>query len=363
MPRNYNALDIPPIVVGSEMRAEMGKFNSLERRKAEQQVKPDHCLLCGEPQTSFCNSHTLPAFCLESIAGNGHVLSIADAIGTNIVESSIGLNRAGTFRLVCRKCDNEFFKEYESRSSYGRSPTQQILGKIAVKCCLSELAKSRRDSAMYGNLAEEYPVARLSVTANARDLSVHDDERNLRKALLAASGGNRTYKLLLFRRLEYVTPVAFQTMVTPIVDLEGKLINNLFDPEPTAVVEPLFLCCFPMGDCSVVISFRHRRTARFDSFDRQISSLAEEDKLLVLLKLVLAYSDEVFFAPAIGNVIRNEAGIGALCRMNIDSLGVRPRTPNRQLGLLAIREAAMSKYALKAMPDIPNLLSPDYSLG
>ena len=167
----------------------------------------------------------------------------------------------------------------------------------------------------------------------------------------------------MFKRLEYVTPVAFQTMITPISDLEGELINNLFDTEPTSVVEPIYLCCFPMGDGSVIIVFHHRRTTRFNTFDKQFTALSEEEQLLAVLKLALSYSEDVFFSPVVGDTIREDAGIGALCRMNVDSLGIRPCTPNKQLDLLTLREATMSKYALVSMPVIPNLLDAVYALG
>ena len=41
MPRNYNALDIPPIVVNAEAQVKLGKLTSFQKRKAEQRIKPD----------------------------------------------------------------------------------------------------------------------------------------------------------------------------------------------------------------------------------------------------------------------------------------------------------------------------------
>ena len=42
-------------------------------KDSRNQAKQSNCYYCGNDCDSFCNSHTLPAFCLRNIAQNGKV--------------------------------------------------------------------------------------------------------------------------------------------------------------------------------------------------------------------------------------------------------------------------------------------------
>lgn len=37
-------------------------------KRAQNTAKPDKCIVCGETQTSFCNSHLIPQMILKTIA-------------------------------------------------------------------------------------------------------------------------------------------------------------------------------------------------------------------------------------------------------------------------------------------------------
>lgn len=45
-------------------------------KEARQAAKRDTCYFCGKSVTSFCNSHSVPRFCLENIATNGDALTL-----------------------------------------------------------------------------------------------------------------------------------------------------------------------------------------------------------------------------------------------------------------------------------------------
>ena len=49
------------------------KYNRL-LRKAQTESKPEHCILCGNRGTSFCNSHSVPRLVLKNIANEGVLL-------------------------------------------------------------------------------------------------------------------------------------------------------------------------------------------------------------------------------------------------------------------------------------------------
>ena len=49
------------------------KWISRLNAKARQNAKRDSCYVCKKPCTSFCNSHSVPQFCLRRIAVDGKV--------------------------------------------------------------------------------------------------------------------------------------------------------------------------------------------------------------------------------------------------------------------------------------------------
>lgn len=75
-------------------------------KRAKSTAKPDKCIMCNEPQTSFCNSHLIPQMVLKTIADEGKLLHPNAIIGIEILDIEKGINNAGTFHFICRKCDS-----------------------------------------------------------------------------------------------------------------------------------------------------------------------------------------------------------------------------------------------------------------
>ena len=107
--------DIPIGADRKKIRKEINDIFSEARQKG----KPERCILCGEVQTSLCNSHSVPKMSLKAIADNGMLLHASAAIGLNmeVVNLEDGINRSGTFNYICRKCDSSFFQDYENLNS------------------------------------------------------------------------------------------------------------------------------------------------------------------------------------------------------------------------------------------------------
>lgn len=86
-------------------KEELVSFNnklSMYRHAGEQSAKPDRCLLCNKEVASFCNSHSIPQFCLKTIAVKGKLKTINQEIGIDFLPYEVGLNKTGTFKLVCK---------------------------------------------------------------------------------------------------------------------------------------------------------------------------------------------------------------------------------------------------------------------
>lgn len=96
------------------------------------QAKHETCLICGQ-KLPFCNSHTVPQFCLKNIADNGKVNVFDALIGTKLCSSDSGIKSSGTFHVICRKCDGTIFQDYENPEVYSDIPSNKILNQIALK--------------------------------------------------------------------------------------------------------------------------------------------------------------------------------------------------------------------------------------
>ena len=77
-------------------------------------TKPEYCRICGKQTTKLCYSHTIPQYCLREIAVEGKLYTVASLLGGNLLDSEVGLAKANIFKMICGKCDTEFFKMYET---------------------------------------------------------------------------------------------------------------------------------------------------------------------------------------------------------------------------------------------------------
>lgn len=78
--------------------------------ESKEKIRLNKCLICEKLDKKFCNSHSIPRECLQQIAKNGKVRNFNGIIEVPALDEESGLNSTGTFRLICRDCDNLVFK-------------------------------------------------------------------------------------------------------------------------------------------------------------------------------------------------------------------------------------------------------------
>lgn len=130
-------------------KKELNKVLS-EARKAS---KSEKCIYCGKETTSFCNSHSIPAFCLRNIATNGELLHSNKLVNFPLMDFEKGINKAGTFQVICRECDSKIFQEYEEPNNYQNEVTSQMIAQIAMKNYLKAIRV--RDKMSKKDLSEQ----------------------------------------------------------------------------------------------------------------------------------------------------------------------------------------------------------------
>lgn len=49
------------------------------------------------------------------------------------MDTENGVNKAGTFHLICNDCDSKIFSDYENPDNYSNQPTQKMIAQMALK--------------------------------------------------------------------------------------------------------------------------------------------------------------------------------------------------------------------------------------
>lgn len=353
----------PSIHLSKERLIEWGKKFSSIRRFGNEEAKPEACALCGATNLPYCNSHSIPQFCLKRIAYQGKVKTINAAIDIDFFKDEVGVSRAGTFKMICRKCDKEYFADYENpdRLSKNTGLDNDLLGKIAVKVLLLEQYKAISQVAMLSAVERDHAFLAepfLSVVSDVRVQDHVDNDIQLRYARCAADGGAAEYKTLLDLKLDYTVPLAFQGQIGLISGFDGRLINDTLNMSPEYHIEPLFVCIFPLPSGSRIFLFcRNQGYSRYSRFHRALKTLSQSSALQAVLKIVLAYSEEVYLSPLLPESVYSDKGFSGLARTS----GIQSHersAPNSRHS----RKRMYAAYAIDKLQDPPRLLSAAYSM-
>ena len=336
---------------------QMGKY----RHAGEKKAKLEACALCGKAHPDYCNSHSIPQFCLRAIAFNGMVKTTNSSIGMDILPEQVGVNSAGTFRMICRDCDSKYFSDYENPSRYEDSLglENDLLGKIAVKVCLLEQYKARVQISTFNEVVGSIGgSSRQFHQMEARERDLIDDAFQLDYAREASRGESAGYRVLFDAGLSYTVPIAFQGQVALISDFEGELINNIFNYSADYRIEPLYICVFPLPTGSRVFLFcRDGGYARYAKFHRQLKAQSQGKALNAILKIILAYSEEVYLSPLLPDSVLQDEGFSSLARMNTS------RWFNFHLSKKGFLKQVRMECAINDIPNIPELMWDKYSMA
>ena len=142
----FISFDSEPISKDREIEA--SKMFSRVFSQATKNTKRDKCYYCERICTSFCNSHSIPAFALERIAQNGKVTSFLENTLFPSKEKR-GVNNTGTFQIICNECDSRVFCDYENPDGYNNLPSNAMLSQIAMKNYLHLIWKRTSENEFY----------------------------------------------------------------------------------------------------------------------------------------------------------------------------------------------------------------------
>ena len=217
-----------------EFRKLLGK----QIKNAKGKSRHQKCLLCDQPG-GFCNSHTIPQFCLENIAWNGDLNSFNTLMDTDLLSKDSGINNAGTFHIICKSCDGKKFQEYENPTAYASAPTDSMLNQIVLKTVLRDIYKHEMEVEMYEAskqmLKEKSPFLSfffslmINAQIDARTIDLKECYDTFSKAKECLSTKKHWLRMISYDTLPFTSPIAFQGMVALVTGVNGEIINNIFN--------------------------------------------------------------------------------------------------------------------------------------
>lgn len=323
-------------------------------KKVRELSKPTSCLICGNPQTSFCNSHLVPQMVLKSIAQNGKLLQPSLLMGLKAVDIEKGISNSGTFHFICNECDSTLFQNYENPTNLLRKPTDKILAEIALKNMIMMLSKRTEEVVLYDFMQKRndfFLNKELLDEDQSLDIRDYTDALSVYKDILYNNREN-CFNIMYWNILPYITPIAVQTPITIFEDLDSTVINETYNPDPNIRMQCVHLCVFPLETQTVVLLFFHKRDKNYRSLWRQFNCLSIENKLKYINHLIFKYTENYFFSPVIRELLESDTKLQQLSRENNGA-------PN--LGYLSPIDV-LTPYEAVTYSEIPNFLSQEYAL-
>ena len=342
-------IDIPD---GTDIIEVRKKINQL-LHNAEREAKPDKCILCGKSKTSFCNSHSVPQMILRNIAVDGELLQASATMDLEIVNLTKGVNNSGTFYIICRDCDSKYFQDYENAENLKKNPTDKILAEIALKDNLIQLSRRRVEIAALSKMSDRIEGFDIFTHRKNLDLKEYEDEISLYKDIIDTDKKG-CFHILFCKALPYKVPIAVQTMLALMSDMEGADVNYVFDDSPNIRMQNMHLCVFPLSDCSVVMAFYHKRDRYYKGLLHQFHSVTDGKKLKYLNWLTFKYSENYFLSRKVSQDVISDENLVKLCQENSGA---------PKMGMLNFDELMKAEeYKSPTMDDIPNLLDQKYAV-
>ena len=275
-------------------------------KKARERAKKDCCFICGKSCTSFCQSHSIPYFILKNISLNGENYTFYKLLKDNyLFEEEAGNKSAGNFYLICNECDNNFFKDYESEKLLLNGLNNKMMAEIALKNYLKSISKNRIEIELYKHImANKGFKPSFQYYINLREMDLKEYLINYKKCISIIDKNLKSgFKVMYYKQLDYICPIAFQDTFSLYTDLKGKVINDLYNFDKDISMKYIHICVFPLSAKTIVIMFRHTEDACYKSFENQVKKLSDGEILKLISFIIVNYFEDFYISKSINDDI------------------------------------------------------------
>jgi hypothetical protein len=253
-----------------------------------------------------------------------------------------GIKNSWTFHIICEECENSYFKEYENEEALLNVPSNRMLAQMALKDSLLLLSKYRIDrytdqqAVAMGAFSGEVDVLPImnQLNKNNMDFEIRRSRKIIDNNLKSG------FRLIYHTLLDWVAPMAFQSAMCVHYNLDGQVLNDVYDESEANRMQFLHIAVFPLKEKTAVMVFFHRDDRNYMSFERKFLRLTDDEKLEYINYLIFRYTEHALLSPLV-DISNNR--LADLCEENENTIIDSDRSvrPN----------------------EIPNFLSQEYALS
>lgn len=232
-----------------------------------------------------------------------------------------------------------------------------MIAQIDMKNNLKNISKRLMELEMYRLMGEQFGMSKEMVAAksavNKLDLAEFKDSfsRAKKRDIKSFSGD---YYIGFYKKLPYIVHMAFQGTIALIFDLEGNVINNIYNSDPKYKSNNVGICIFPLEESSVIMLFVGKDNAIYSRFFRQLRKLDLENQLSIINYIIFSYSEDYFLSPNLGKETLNK--LMSLSGKTPEMIGFYLTTESQQL------EGIKKIYDYDGRFSVPNLLLDKFAL-
>lgn len=340
-----------------EQLIKINKQISAILKECRKKAKLDRCVCCNKEVSSFCNSHSVPQFVLRNIEEHGLVYTSNYFFELPMVKEKKGIIEAGTFHIICNDCDNHIFRDYEDEKKLLEIPTNKMLAEISLKNILVTWDKRLLEIELYDKMKEISPNNSefLDYKNEINHMDLSDIKWEYKRAKKIIDKNLKSgYKLIFYKKLDYIVPLAFQGHICLYGDLEGNIINDIYDDNPNAKMRYINICIFPLKDCSAIYMFYHKDDANYYKFERQFNRLSLDEKLQLISFVIINYSEDFYISQNVSSDISSNSLIKNTAKNTFELISCFPEN-------ISIQQNEKQKELLN-YKSFPNILDNKYSI-
>lgn len=161
-------------------------------------------------------------------------------------------------------------------------------------------------------------------------------------------------------KLSYTVPIAYQGVIAMALDLDGNVINDLYNSDPSYRLELCHVCVFPLKDSSRILLFTDKNNRRYSRFRSQIHKLSQRDKLYAITKILFLYTEDMLFSGYLDIEKLSNSELERIARIN----------PSAKLGFNGQKELkkeadakVKADFSLIELDNLPGLLFSEYGMS
>lgn len=277
---------------------------SMNELNKEPRCDEKRCLLCNKVVSRFCHSHYIPQFVLKTIGNkfyDGHSFLFSDIAGKSGIKNTL------LFKNICEECDNTQFKNYEDPLKLDGVASNDLMKDIAKKNWLRFIYKRNSELIKYRNMLNKCVEKINDLAEDVSDFQkmfkfysgiytlfqrIETSKLDLSDFINELSNINSTsFKIIFERNLNYQTEIACQSIINLVSDLNGNLINDIYDMNPNHKMEELHICILPYNNKTKVLLFTDASNTKYDKLKKQLEN-HNTDWQYIINYMVLLYCED-----------------------------------------------------------------------